>query len=73
MAPNQIDLGAAKTLGIPVFNAPYSNTFRSVAELVVAEAILLMRGDSAEEHAMPSQRLVKSAAGSFEVRDKVLG
>ena len=39
---NQVDLGAAQSLGIPVFNAPYSNT-RSVAELVLAEAILLMR------------------------------
>ena len=39
---NQVDLGAAKAAGIPVFNAPYSNT-RSVAALVVAEAILLMR------------------------------
>ena len=40
---NQVDLEAAELAGIPVFNAPYSNT-RSVAELVVAEAILLMRG-----------------------------
>ena len=40
---NQVDLGAALELGIPVFNAPYSNT-RSVAELVIAEAVLLLRG-----------------------------
>src|SRR5690606_11872082 len=39
---NQVDLAAAKALGIPVFNAPYSTT-RSVAELVLAESILLMR------------------------------
>src|SRR6267378_2943299 len=40
---NQVDLEAAQERGIPVFNAPFSNT-RSVAELVLAEAILLMRG-----------------------------
>ncbi len=40
---NQVDLDAAELAGIPVFNAPYSNT-RSVAELVVAQAVLLMRG-----------------------------
>lgn len=40
---NQVDLEAALELGIPVFNAPYSNT-RSVAELVLAETIMLMRG-----------------------------
>ena len=40
---NQVDLEAAELAGIPVFNAPYSNT-RSVAELVVAEAIMLLRG-----------------------------
>ena len=40
---NQVDLEAARDLGIAVFNAPFSNT-RSVAELVLAEAILLMRG-----------------------------
>ena len=40
---NQVDLEAAEQAGIPVFNAPYSNT-RSVAELVIAEAIMLTRG-----------------------------
>src|ERR1700681_4393749 len=40
---NQVDLAAAQDRGVPVFNAPFSNT-RSVAELVIAEAILLMRG-----------------------------
>ncbi|HZH46611.1 MAG TPA: phosphoglycerate dehydrogenase, partial [Roseococcus sp.] len=40
---NQIDVDAAELAGVPVFNAPYSNT-RSVAELVIAEAIMLMRG-----------------------------
>lgn len=69
---NQIDLGAAKTLGIPVFNAPYSNT-RSVAELVIAEAILLMRGIPQKNMQCHRGGWSKSAAGSFEVRDKVLG
>ena len=40
---NQVDLQDAKMLGIPVFNAPFSNT-RSVAEMVIAEIIMLMRG-----------------------------
>lgn len=40
---NQVDLGAAKRLGVPVFNSPYSNT-RSFAELVLAEIIMLFRG-----------------------------
>ena len=40
---NQVDIDATRIAGIPVFNAPFSNT-RSVAELVIAEAILLMRG-----------------------------
>jgi D-3-phosphoglycerate dehydrogenase len=40
---NQVDLASAQRAGIPVFNAPYSNT-RSVAELVIAEAIMLLRG-----------------------------
>ncbi|HEY9513113.1 MAG TPA: phosphoglycerate dehydrogenase, partial [Rhodanobacter sp.] len=40
---NQVDLDAARKVGVPVFNAPYSNT-RSVAELVIAEAIMLLRG-----------------------------
>lgn len=39
---NQVDLEAAKLKGIPVFNAPFSNT-RSVAELVLGEILLLMR------------------------------
>jgi len=40
---NQVDIDAAQAHGVPVFNAPFSNT-RSVAELVLAELILLMRG-----------------------------
>ncbi|HEX7814667.1 phosphoglycerate dehydrogenase [Dyella sp.] len=69
---NQVDLEAAKTLGIPVFNAPYSNT-RSVAELVIAETIMLLRGIPQKNALCHRGGWTKSAAGSFEVRDKVLG
>ena len=69
---NQIDLAAAETLGVPVFNAPYSNT-RSVAELVIAETILLMRRIPQKNAECHRGGWSKSAAGSFEVRGKVLG
>ncbi len=69
---NQVDLAAAQAAGIPVFNAPYSNT-RSVAELVLAEAILLMRRIPEKNAQCHRGGWSKSAAGSFEVRDKVLG
>ena len=69
---NQVDLGAARKLGIPVFNAPYSNT-RSVAELVIAEAIMLLRGIPQKNALCHRGGWTKSAAGSFETRDKVLG
>jgi D-3-phosphoglycerate dehydrogenase / 2-oxoglutarate reductase len=69
---NQVDLEAAQSHGIPVFNAPYSNT-RSVAELVLAEAILLMRRIPQKNAECHRGGWSKSAAGSFEVRDKVLG
>jgi phosphoglycerate dehydrogenase-like enzyme len=55
---NQVNLKAAMERGIPVFNAPYSNT-RSVAELVLAEAILLLRGIPDKECAGTSRRLVE--------------
>ncbi len=69
---NQIDLEAARERGIAVFNAPYSNT-RSVAELVLAEAILLLRG--VPEKSAKAHRGVwfKSAANSYEIRGKTLG
>jgi len=69
---NQVDLKAAKQQGIPVFNAPFSNT-RSVAELVLAEAILLMRGVPAKNAAAHRGEWLKSAKNSFEVRDKNIG
>lgn len=69
---NQVDLSAARRLGVPVFNAPYSNT-RSVAELVIAEAIMLLRGIPQKNALCHRGGWTKSAAGSFEARDKVLG
>jgi D-3-phosphoglycerate dehydrogenase / 2-oxoglutarate reductase len=69
---DQVDLKAARQLGIPVFNAPYANT-RSVAELVLAEIIMLMRGLPAKNAACHRGEWKKSAAGSHEVRGKVLG
>lgn len=69
---DQIDIERAGRLGVPVFNAPYSNT-RSVAELVMAEIVALSRqlGDrNMEAH---RGEWVKSATGAHEVRGKVLG
>ena len=69
---NQVDLSAAERHGVPVFNAPFSNT-RSVAELVLAEAILLMRG-IAEKNALAHRgQWAKTAQNSYEVRGKRLG
>ncbi len=69
---NQIDLAAAKRCGIPVFNAPFSNT-RSVAELVICEIVMLSRhlGDRSRE--VHEGKWRKVAAGSHEVRGKTLG
>lgn len=69
---NQVDLASARGRGVPVFNAPYSNT-RSVAELVIAEAILLMRGIPARNAECHRGGWAKSAEGSYEVRGKTLG
>ena len=69
---NQVDLQAATEGGIAVFNAPYSNT-RSVAELVLAEAIILLRG-VAEKNAKAHRGVwLKSANNSYEIRGKKLG
>jgi D-3-phosphoglycerate dehydrogenase len=69
---NQVDLEAAQERGVPVFNAPFSNT-RSVAELVLAEVVMLMRGIP-QRNAMAHRGVwVKTAAGSQEVRGKRLG
>ena len=69
---NQVDLDAAESAGVPVFNAPYSNT-RSVAELVIAETIMLVRRIPQKNAQCHRGGWSKSATGSFEVRDKVLG
>lgn len=69
---NQVDLGAAQEHGVAVFNAPFSNT-RSVAELVIAEAILLLRGIPEKNAACHRGEWLKSATGSYEIRGKTLG
>ncbi|MAZ87992.1 MAG: phosphoglycerate dehydrogenase [Cellvibrionaceae bacterium] len=69
---NQVDLSAAQEHGVAVFNAPYSNT-RSVAELVIAEAILLLRGIPEKNAVCHRGGWLKSAVGSFEIRGKTLG
>jgi D-3-phosphoglycerate dehydrogenase / 2-oxoglutarate reductase len=69
---NQVDIQDAKMLGIPVFNAPFSNT-RSVAELVIAECIMLMRGIP-EKNALAHKKIwMKSLLNSVEIRGKNLG
>lgn len=69
---NQVDLGSAARLGIPVFNAPHSNT-RSVAELVLAETVMLLRGTFDKSVAAHRGEWHKTAAHSHEVRGKTLG
>ncbi len=69
---NQVDLQAAKVKGIPVFNAPYSNT-RSVAELVIGQLILLLRGIPEKNHAVHNGSWPKTAKASYEARGKTLG
>ncbi|MBK8258344.1 MAG: phosphoglycerate dehydrogenase [Polyangiaceae bacterium] len=69
---NQVDLTTANRHGVPVFNAPFSNT-RSVAEMVIAEIIILARqlGDRSREVHVGKWR--KVATGCYEVRGKTLG
>ena len=69
---NQVDLAAAARLGIPVFNAPFSNT-RSVAELVLGEIIMLLRGIPHKNAVQHRGGWEKSAAHSYEARGKTLG
>lgn len=69
---NQIDLAEANRHGIPVFNAPYSNT-RSVAEMVIAEMISLSRQLGDANMAAHRGEWLKSAKGVYEVRGKTLG
>ena len=69
---NQVDLTAATEHGVVVFNAPYSNT-RSVAELVLAEAILLLRRIPEKNAKAHRGGWAKTANDSFEIRGKTLG
>ncbi|GAB95175.1 D-3-phosphoglycerate dehydrogenase [Kineosphaera limosa NBRC 100340] len=69
---NQVDLTAAVDLGIPVFNAPFSNT-RSVVELVLAEIIVLARRLTEKDRQLHAGEWNKSAAGSHEIRGRKLG
>ena len=69
---NQVELAPAQLRGIPVFNAPFSNT-RSVAELVLGEILLLLRGIPEKNAKAHRGEWLKSAAGSVEARGKTLG
>lgn len=69
---NQVDLDAARKSGVPVFNAPFSNT-RSVAELVIGEIVMLLRRIIPRSVSAHDGGWDKSAIGSFEVRGKTLG
>ena len=69
---NQVDLNAAKKHGVVVFNAPFSNT-RSVAELVLAEVIMLLRGIPEKNAVAHEGGWLKSAQQSYEARGKILG
>ncbi|MGO9358475.1 MAG: phosphoglycerate dehydrogenase [Xanthobacteraceae bacterium] len=69
---NQVDINAARRRGIPVFNAPFSNT-RSVAELTIGEIVMLLRRIFPRSVAAHAGQWDKSAEGSREVRGKTLG
>lgn len=69
---NQVALDTAMQMGVPVFNAPFSNT-RSVAELVIAEAILLLRRVPEKNARVHQGFWDKTAQGAYEARGKTLG
>lgn len=69
---NQVELEEAEKRAVPVFNAPYSNT-RSVAELVIAEIIMLARKATDQSRDVHLGKWNKIAKGCFEVRGKTLG
>ena len=69
---NQVDLDAALKRAIPVFNAPFSNT-RSVAELVLGQIIMLLRGIPQRNAAAHRGEWLKTADNSYEARGKTLG
>ncbi len=69
---NQMDLECASHRGVPVFNAPYSNT-RSVAELVMTYIGMLFRGLYTKIKGAHAGEWSKTTAGSTEIRGKTLG
>jgi D-3-phosphoglycerate dehydrogenase len=69
---NQVDLDAARRMGIPVFNAPFSNT-RSVAELTIAEIVMLYRRVFPKSVSAHAGGWEKTAEGAYEIRGKTLG
>lgn len=69
---DQVDLDAAASLGVPVFNSPFGNT-RSVAELTIAECVMLCRRVFEKSAQMHSGTWDKSASGAREVRGRTLG
>ncbi len=69
---NQVNLEAAKEKGIAVFNSPYSNT-RSVAELIIAESVMLLRRIPVRDKAAHKGEWLKDAHGSYELRGKTMG
>lgn len=69
---NQVDLVEASRKGVVVFNSPYSNT-RSVAELVIAECVMLMRRIPQRSRAAHAGEWMKDASNSYELRGKTLG
>lgn len=69
---DQVDLKAAASKGVPVFNSPFSNT-RSVAELTIAEVVALVRGIFEKSRKLHEGEWDKSSEGSHEVRGKTLG
>jgi len=69
---DQVDLAVARRRGVPVFNAPYSNT-RSVAELIIGEIIMLLRRVFEKSQGLHQKKWDKSSDGCYEVRGKTLG
>src|SRR5438094_723422 len=69
---NQVDLSSATKHGVVVFNAPYSNT-RSVAELVIGAAIMLIRRIPDKNRSAHEGLWIKDSKGSYELRGKTLG
>jgi D-3-phosphoglycerate dehydrogenase len=69
---DQVDLKTAEGQGVPVFNAPFSNT-RSVAELVLGEIVMLLRGIPERNAAAHAGKWLKSVGGAVEARGKSVG